>query len=581
MKKFILFLIAGILFAVSAEAQTLTAKVNRNPVPVGEVFVLSLEYDGDPGSKRPDFSVLNQNFTVSMVSNSYRGTYSNGNLKKVYIWEVSLMADKTGTIEIPSLSIGNAQSQPISLKVVEASDASVAQAEADAAPRFSVKRSISNPNPFVQQQINYSFKIKTTVPLQGNMPQFMASNSDDWLIRTLGEPIVTKSINNGVEEQEITVNYALFPQKSGKLVIPEAHFNGFYVDNSRRGGNLLDAFGGLSDPAFGLDIFGRKVPVNLKARAISINVKKIPEQNNGSWWLPAKRAELYSDWQQKLPEFKQGEAVGREIYLRVTGVIDSQMPQVQIADVAGMKIYPEKPEIKSEIKGDDVVSVMRIKSVYIPEKTGEVIVPAVRVKWYNVETNKFEQAELPAQKINVLKGKNSVETAEGEKTQDTLTIPQQRTRITASAPKEAEKGTPVPLWLYITVAFIGGAVLSYGVIFFTSKKQKRLVQTPDASELVSVAKAFRGNDLREIRNQVLNWARKMFPSSEIHNLDAVAELLQDDTFSQELKKLSKALYRDEAKDFDINTFSQQFMRVSKTVKRRQKKDDVLLPKLYK
>ena len=581
MKKLFLFVVMVNMWLMStASAASLTAKVNRNPVPAGEIFVLSLEYDGDPGSQRPDFSELEKKFTVSMISNSYRGTYSNGRMKKTYIWEVSLSAEKVGTIEIPSLSVGGAQSQPIKLRVVAADEA--AAANANQGPKFSVSRSISNPNPFVQQQINYSFKIKSSVPLQGTAPQFMASNTDDWTIRALGDPVVKSVLNNGVEEKEITFNYALFPQKSGKLIIPEVVFNGYYVSDDRQNSmsNLLSAFGGLSDSAFGLDMFGRKIPVNLKARAISMEVKKIPEENNGNWWLPAKKVEIYSDWQQKLPDFKSGEAVAREIYLRVTGVIDSQLPQIQIAEVDGVKIYPEKPQTVSEVKGEDVVSVMKIKTVYIPEKAGEITIPAVVVNWYNVLTDKFESQILPAQKITVAQGATPVSTVS-----ETLEPTPQAEN------NQTDRGTPLPqtepirhnlLWLYVGGAFIGGVLISW-LILRRPEAASKPTKTKHKEENSSgnMMQAVRKNDLKEIRDQVLLWARKNFPSEEIRNLDDVASILQDEEFSQALKQLRQALYRGNKEDFDANRFMDIFVRIGKQAKKRQTRDDALLPKLYK
>lgn len=56
MKKWIWLLILNFFIAAPAfAAGTLTAKLNRNPVPVGETFVLSLEYEGDPGSENRIF----------------------------------------------------------------------------------------------------------------------------------------------------------------------------------------------------------------------------------------------------------------------------------------------------------------------------------------------------------------------------------------------------------------------------------------------------------------------------------------------------------------------------------------------
>lgn len=137
---------------------TLTAKLNRNPVPVGETFVLSLEYEGDPGSEKPDFSPLNRDFTVYMVSNSYKGIYTNGKMKKLYIWNVTMAADRTGAFTIPPLSVGKAESRPITLKVVAADGLPPAKDGKPAAPKFSVSRASAIP-------IRW-FSSKSTTPLK-------------------------------------------------------------------------------------------------------------------------------------------------------------------------------------------------------------------------------------------------------------------------------------------------------------------------------------------------------------------------------------------------------------------------------
>lgn len=68
-----------------------------------------------------------------------------------------------------------------------------------AAPKFSVSRSISNSDPLVQQQINYTFKITAKEALQGNAPQFLSENADEWIIRALGDPVISTRLKDGVE----------------------------------------------------------------------------------------------------------------------------------------------------------------------------------------------------------------------------------------------------------------------------------------------------------------------------------------------------------------------------------------------
>lgn len=183
-----------------------------------------------PGSEKPDFSPLNRDFTVYMVSNSYKGIYTNGKMKKLYIWNVTMAADRTGRLYHSAAfrrqsgkSADHSQGR-CRRRLPPAKDGK------PAAPKFSVSRSISNSDPLVQQQINYTFKITAKEALQGNAPQFLSENADEWIIRALGDPVISTRLKDGVEEREITFKYALFPQKSGNLVIPEVRFDGYYAD---------------------------------------------------------------------------------------------------------------------------------------------------------------------------------------------------------------------------------------------------------------------------------------------------------------------------------------------------------------
>lgn len=592
MKKYMWIFLYALLLASPAQADTLTAKLNRNPVPVGETFVLTLEYSGDPKNNRPDFSLLEKDFTVYMVSNSYKGTYRNGKMDKTYIWSVTMAAEQIGSYTIPSLSVNNVQSRPLVLNVVDASNVPTTVDNQRLTPKFTVARNIDNPHPFVQQQINYSFTITTDAALQGTAPQFLADNADDWIIRVLGDPVISTKIQDGVEMREITFNYALFPQKSGSLVIPEVRFSGYYVAADNRYNSslqgLLGAFSGLNDAGFGLEMFGRRVPVNLKARPISIEVEKIPVTNQGRWWLPAKDVKLTSNWQQKIPEFKSGEAVSREIYLQASGVIDTQLPEIQFPEISGMKQYPEKPVVESKIQDGDVISFMKMKNVYIPEKSGLITLPEIVVYWYNVQLNKIEKAVLPEVKINVLPGKIVNVNIPDENLSQTVKDATLEQKNNSSVSATAVKKTDYMIW-YLLAAFAGGIIVSLLAAYFlgyhhaSPKKQLDNKKTNPASSSVSVGKAIRNNDLRAIRDNVIEWAEKIFSDHEIHNLNDVASLVEDEVFTDQLKKLQAVLYSKRHANFDAGAFMQVFSRISKKQKQKQKekKKEKLLPDLYK
>ena len=78
MKKFVLALIVSLIFSINAKAQTLEATVNRNPVPQGEAFILSLVLKDGQTNMTPDISPLNKDFKVYSVSNATNIQIING-----------------------------------------------------------------------------------------------------------------------------------------------------------------------------------------------------------------------------------------------------------------------------------------------------------------------------------------------------------------------------------------------------------------------------------------------------------------------------------------------------------------------
>ena len=70
--------------------------------------------------------------------------------------------------------------------------------------------------------------------MQGEEPYFEMSDNNDWIIKSLGAPIVNSQVINGQTIRELVFKYAMFPQKSGKMTVPAAKFRGFYLTKDTR-----------------------------------------------------------------------------------------------------------------------------------------------------------------------------------------------------------------------------------------------------------------------------------------------------------------------------------------------------------
>ncbi len=575
MKKIFLFILALMLTTQIARAQSFDATVNRTTVPEGETFVLTLELKDVDTSATPDLNALNKDFTVLSISNGYRTNIINGNVSKSRQWNLVLIPNKNGSLTIPSIKLDGYQTQPIILNIVPAGAADqLVQSKAVNTPRFKISGDIDNTAPYVQQQLNYRLTIYDAGGLQGEAPFFVTDN-DDWIIKSLGEPQVETKIVNGQTLREITFNYALFAQRSGDLTVPPVRFNGYYLTKETRTDPFARFFD--NDPffaSFGVnDVFASRTPVVLNTKPIKVNVR--PAKVDSGWWLPAEEVKISAEFESGRPQFKVGEAVSRTIYLKAAGFLDNQLPEIKFAEVNGVKQYPEKPQTDMKVENGKVVSYARITNVYIPEQGGEIILPEIKIDWFNTAVGQTETAVIPAYHAEVA--------ANMQPSVPPVTQPQTTLSPVLMPAEPSETVTTIEqvdntrIIGYLLAAFIGGIVLTLLLL-----KLFAFTKKPSANHKKAVLEAAKTKDLQKLRDELLLWSAAEFPRHKVANLQDVADIFQNAAFNKELDKLREALYAETAKDWDNKTFTEIFRKISKQAKKQQRrKTDEPLPKLYK
>lgn len=572
MKKTVLSFLMLLLISKIAVAQSFNATVNRNIVPEGETFVLTLELKDVDSSSSPDLSSLNQDFMVLSVSNGYRTNIINSQVSKARQWNLVMIPKKTGEITISEIKLEGYKTKPITITVKPAGEEPLVKSEDVNSPKFKITGEINNDTPYVQEQINYRVKIYDIGGLQGNSPYFAASN-DDWIIKNLGEPKIETKIINGKSLREITFDYAFFPLKSGELTIPPAQFSGYYLTKNTRN----DPFARFFEEdeffaGFGMNtVFANKNPVVLNTKPIKVNVK--PAIEGSSWWLPAKDVKLSAEFNEAKPQFKVGEPVGRTIYLKAVGVLDSNLPEIEFASVDGVKQYPEKPITEMSVNNNDIISISKISNVYIPSKTGEVVLPEIAVKWFNTTSNSFETASIPEYKINV---GGIVNQAYDEEQKIAKITPQaQEKTVSEPKPKVVAKVDNTKIIYLLIVAFFGGILVA---LLLTKALTAVALRPNNKKTIIEAAKA---KNLKLLRDELIIWGQKHFPNNHIANLQDVADIFDSPLFNRELDKIRETLYANTEKDWDEKAFLDVFCNMCKSLKKHIKKQKDPLPKLYK
>lgn len=568
------------------------ASVNRTTVPQGETLMLSVSVEG-ASSSTPDFSRLEKDFKI--YSQNYVSNISivNGKRQDQISWELILMPKTKGELIIPALSIDGLETKPITIKVVENATATKDNNDAQ---QYSLKARISNNNPFVQQEIVYKLSLIDSGGLQGSEPTF--DMTKDWVIRSMGQPEVRQFMVDGKKLREIVFSYALFPQKSGVLQTPTAHFEGYYLSRSKR---TTDPLARLFDDEISrtilqnYDAFSTKNPVNLSAEPITVNVKAVPADNGGRWWLPSKKVVLAENWEPENPTFRVGEAVNRSVFLKAEGVIETQLPEIKFKNIRGMKQYPEKPTSEMQAPDDSVISISKVSNVYIPSMSGKMTIPAVEVDWFDVDSGKYEKATLPAKEIMV------AATAKGQMNVDEEIAPQKETLSSPIKDQTLkERGNNIENAIKdatilvesetqnngfntkeIVILLLGAFGLGIVITYMLLKPKKNTCEMTSQNDYKKlILKSAKSKDLRSLRDAILGWTSQKYKATKVSGFNDVNKLVKSKDFADELDKITAELYSDNSQNWNAKNFLRCFEEIDKK-KVNPSKEAKLLPDLYK
>lgn len=561
-----LIFIIGLLFGCNAEAANIEATVNKNIVPQGEVFVLTLTAD-ESLNERPDFSVLNSDYNVYSTSVSHSSYVVNSKTSSTTKWQTIMSAKKEGKQKIPAIKVGKYYSNEVDIEILP--QGAKHDDVSDNNPTYAMRTEIKGTKtPYVQEMITYDVIITDIGGLQGSEPIF--DNSDEWIIKKIGQPDVISKYINGKNVREIVFHYALFAQKSGKVSIPAVRFNGYTISDS--GGGIFS-----DHSMFSLNIgfpskFGFEVPVNLFAPAKQIEILPVPTGYQGKWWLPAKNVEIKAKFSNDA-EFVEGEAFSREVELTVVGVVDSQLPDINFENSPDVKQYPQKSMAVGELINGEPVAVKKVTNVYIPQKSGEIILPAIKVEWFNVDKQKIEVSEVKSEKIMVKPNAYLKKVSAENENKEQQTASEQ---IHVGASNTLSLAQIVSLMIGV---FAFGMLLGYHIFRCrmnkNAKPQCEQRKYPD----FIIKKAYE-DDFRALRDALISWAIGFYPNQNITTLKDVAAASGDDIFSEQIDLLIAKLYDpNNTQVWNAKTFVENYKKICKNNKKKNKNDSPL-PKLY-
>lgn len=268
---------------------------------------------------------------------------------------------------------------------------------------------VSNAHPYQGEQIIVTYKIYTQLPLSQAGIDKLPGNKGFWAEDlSAGKQIKQyEETFNGQRYQVAEIRKgALFAQENGKLTIEPLDLNvkAMVQRQRRRTGTLLDLF---DDPFFNM---AQAVDYPLHTKAVAVNVKPLPtgpDDFSGAVGSFSVKGGL------NLDKVKANEAVSYRLTVSGRGnlmLITPATPEFP----SSFEVYD--PQIDDNInKGDNGVSGSRTYEwVLIPRSQGKFTIPEYKFVYFDPSTAHYVTLTIPAQTVNVAKGKASASSSKDD-----------------------------------------------------------------------------------------------------------------------------------------------------------------------
>ncbi|MFJ1268806.1 BatD family protein [Legionella lytica] len=514
MKKLIiisLFYLIHNLAHAEIQIQVDPAEINQ-----GEPFRLLLTQPSlQSANGIPDLTPLRKDFIILGTERSVNYSVINGQTQASSTWVITLKARKVGPVTIPAIRMGTDHSSPLTINVSAVDTTIQSSANDQQLQDIFLTTEVNEKKPYINQQITYKVRLYNSKQLLD--ASYQGPKVENALLIPLGNDKRYQTQKNNVPYLVEEQNYAIFPQKSGPLTI--------------------------SSPSFTALVYGFD-PQRIKTttKDITLDVQPVPAQFSGQTWVPAKQIKLSDAYENPGQSIDQGSTLVRTITLEGIGLPAQLLPRLHFADSDAFNVYPEKGKERNQVNQGEIVSRSEIKITYLFNKSGKVIIPELKLPWFNTATGKEEIAVLAPRTIDVVPSKTTAAHA-------SKPIPD--TAIAPPMPPEASTSLAAPAanhnWAWIIAALFALAWLLTLGLWTWQKRSRAPGKGAYKRALQALHDACQHNNPQHCRDVLLKWANLHWPDASILNLADLMRLSTDMQFKKQVQLLSQALYQEREK----------------------------------
>ncbi|NIP16767.1 MAG: hypothetical protein GWM87_00335 [Xanthomonadales bacterium] len=506
------------LVAAQALAAEVTARVDRDRVIEGETISLILQTSDPQQSLDTDLSVLVEDFEVLGQRSETQMSIVNGRQEAVVRQLITLEPKRSGAVVIPPLQFaGGARTRPVTVVVEPAPEL----APGEQPPVFiELELDPADGPHYVHAQLSLTVRIYyqqnlTEAAINPPAPQPAS-------VRLLDE-IPFQAERNGVRYRVLERRYAIFPERSGEMTIPPLQLSGRLIERP-------------SDRLWQPAVRGRRVRV--ESDPITVTVQPRPADYSGEHWLPARRITL----SQQLSDsdgLRVGEPVTRSVIVDAVGLEENMLEEPRWPEVEHSRIYPDQPQGISRDDGQWVLGHKEFRYAVVPEEPGELVLPEVRLDWWDTVANRQRTAVLPEHRIQVARSELVPEAA--------VPLPpaiQQTPRDRAQARDVGAPGFWRPLSLVFALLWLGTLLIHLRGTDPKRTRRTRRTEIPEAEAdlLKRVRDACMDGDAARAGTLLRRWVKSFGPPQAHGSVMEFAGLAESDSLREAIYRLDATGY---------------------------------------
>jgi len=513
----LLFLSVGLSMSFGLSAAEITAKLDRDSIVEGETVTLVIQTDDPKQSLETNLDQLEADFHIVDQRTETQMSIVNGRQSATVRLLLTLEPKRTGKLTIPGLQFrGGDRTSPKLLAVDKAPDL----APGEQPPVFIEVEVNPIEGPYY---VHAQLSLKVRIFYQQNLTEAAINPPapEQASVRLLDE-VPYQADRNGVRYRVLERRYAVFPERSGEMVIPPLQLTGRLIERP-------------ADRLWQPSVRGRRV--RIESDPVTLAIRPRPAEFQGDNWLPARSIQL-SQQITDGDELRVGEPVTRTVIIDAVGLEEHMLEEPPWPEITSARIYPDQPQGISRDDGQWVLGHREFRYAVVPEQAGELVLPEIRLAWWDTVNDTGRVAILPEHRVTVLPPE-LVGPADG---------------MTSAEPRTGALVTDSPvspgssLWRILTLVF--AALWLVTLLLWWRKPGAGKPAGPAALAVPSdeqvflkaVQAAAKSGDARKTHVALGRWLRHFGPAGAHGSLMGLAGVVKDPLLADQIRQLDVVAY---------------------------------------